>query len=74
MSLIVIFDSSEGHNDAVGQFEMLCMSGGLWDSVSNSLSTPGVDCTTISPWTNCSECVTNSPPNGNHCRCEFQPL
>ena len=74
VSLIVVYDSSEAHNDAVGQFEMFCVSGGLWDSVSNSLSTPGVDYTTISLWTNCSECVSNSPPNENHCQCEFQPL
>ena len=74
VSLIVIYDSSEGHDDAVGQFEMFCFSGGVWDSVSNSLSTPGVDYTTISLRTNCSDCVTNSPPNENHCQCEFQPL
>ena len=71
VSLIVIYDSSEGHNDAVGQFEMFCVSGGLWDYVNDSLGTPEVDYTTISPWTNCSECVTISPPNENHCECEF---
>ena len=74
VSLVVIFDSSDGHDDAVRQFEMICVSGGLWDSVSNSLSTPGVNYTTISLWTNCSDCVTNSPPNENHCQCEFQSL
>ena len=46
-----------------------------WDSVSNSLiNLVGVDYTTISLWTNCSDCVTNSPPNENHCQREFQPL
>ena len=78
VSLIMIYDSSEGHNDAVGQFEMECIDFGgnnrLWDRVSNSLSTPGVDYTTISLWTNCSDCVTSSPSNENHCQCEFQPL
>ena len=70
VSLIVIYDSSEGHNDAVGQFEMYCVPGGLRDR-NNVLSTPGLDYTTISLWTNCSDCVTNSPPNENHCQCEF---
>ena len=75
VSLIVIYDSSEGHNDAVGQFEMECIDFGdnrLWRSVSGSLSTPGVDYTTISLRTDCSECVSNSPPNENHCQCEFE--
>ena len=73
VSLIVIYDSSEGHNDAVGQFEMRCIEFGgnrLWDR-DNVLSTPGVDYTTISLWTNCSDCVTSNPPNENHCQCEF---
>ena len=76
VSLIVIYDSSVGHNNAEGQFEMFCVSGGLWDyaSAASSLSTPGVDYTTISSWTNCSDCVTDSPPNENHCQCEFQHL
>ena len=77
VSLIVIYDSNQGHNNAVGQFEMVCVEisgNGLWDSVSNSLSTPGVDHTTISLRTDCSDCVTSSPPNENHCQCEFQPL
>ena len=43
----------------------------VWER-DNVLSTPGVDYTTISLWTNCSECVTNSPPNENQCQCEFQ--
>ena len=76
VSLIVIYDS-QGHNmnNVVGQFEMICIeiSGNrLWDIVSNSLSTPGVDYTTIRLWTNCSKCVTDSPPNKNHCQREFQ--
>ena len=69
VSLIVTYNSNQGHNNAVGQFKMECVeiSGNrLWDSVSNSLSTPGVDYTTISLWTNCTECVTNNPPNENH--------
>ena len=77
VSLIVIYDSSASHNDAVGQFEMICVEingNRLWDYVSGSLSTPGVDYTTISLWTNCSDCVTTNPPNENHCQCEFQPL
>ena len=77
VSLIVIYDSNQGDNDAVGQFEMECIEIGgnrLWTSVSGSLSTPGVDYTTISLRTDCSDCVTNSPPNENHCQCEFQPL
>ena len=71
VSLIVIYDSSEGHNDTVGQFEMFCISGGLWDFGSgiNSLSTPGVNYNNISLWTNCSDCVTTNPPNENHCQC-----
>ena len=68
VSLIMIYDSIAGNDDAVGQFEMECISGGLWDSVANSLSTPGVDYTTISLWTNCSDCVTTNPPNENHCQ------
>ena len=50
VSLIMIYDSTGGHNDAVGQFEMECIDFGgnrLWDSVSNSLSTPGVDYTPL---------------------------
>ena len=80
VSLIVIYNSQHqlGHNmNVVGQFEMICIeiSGNrLWDDVSSSLSTPGVDYTTIRLWTNCSECVTDSPPNENHCQREFQPL
>ena len=74
VSLIVIYDSNQGHNDAIGQFEMFCVSGGLWDFASSpsGLTTPGVDYTTISLWTNCSDCVTSNPPNENHCQCEFQ--
>ena len=65
--------------DVVRQFEMFCIEFGgsqLWDytSAPSSLSTPGVDYTTINLWTNCSDCVTSSPPNENHCQCEFQPL
>ena len=76
VSLIVIYDSSDEHDDAVGQFEMFCVSGGLWNyaSAASSLSTPGVDYTTISLWANCSDCVTDSPPNQNHCQCEFHSL
>ena len=74
VSLIVTYDSNQGHNNAVGQFEMICVSGGLWDSVANSLSTPGVDYTTISRRTDCGDCVTTNPPNENHCQCEFQLL
>ena len=73
VSLIVIYDSNEGHDDAVGQFEMRCVEingNRLWDRDS-VLSTPGVDFTTISLWTNCSSCVTISPPNENHCQREF---
>ena len=76
VSLIVTYSSNQGHNNAVGQFEMECidLGGGnrQWDTVSNSLSTPGVHYTTISPRTDCSDCVTNSPPNENHCQREFQ--
>ena len=77
VSLIVIYDSNQDTNDVVGQFEMKCIENsgaGQWDSVSNSLSTPGVNYTTISLWKNCSDCVTSSPPNENHCQCEFQSL
>ena len=77
VSLIMIYDSSDGDDDAVGQFEMECIeiSGNkLWSSVANSLSVPGVDYTTISFRTDCSDCITSSPPNENHCQCEFQPL
>ena len=70
VSLIVTYDSNSNYN-AVGQFEMICVSGERWESVSNILSTPGVNYTNISLWTNCSECVTSSPPNENHCQCEF---
>ena len=78
VSLIVTYNSNQGDTNAVGQFEMECIEIGgnrQWDSVSNSLiNLVGVDYTTISLWTNCSDCVTNSPPNENHCQCEFQPL
>ena len=76
VSLIVVYNSNEGN--AVRQFEMYCVSGGpwlyMWDYVNDSLSTPGVNYTTISLWTNCSECVTENSPNENHCQCESQPL
>ena len=78
VSLIVTYNSNQGDNNAVGQFEMECIDLGgnnrLWDSVSGSLSTPGVYYTTISLWTNCSDCVTSSPPNENHCQRKFQSL
>ena len=72
VSLIVIYNSNQGHNNAVGQFEMFYLFDGLWER-GFVLSTPGVNYTSISLWTNCSECVSNSPPNENHCQCEFQP-
>ena len=76
VSLIVIYDSSDGSMNVVRQFEMFCISGGLWDfaSAASGLTTPGVDYTSISLWTNCSDCVTSNPPNENHCQREFQPL
>ena len=74
VSLIVLYDSNQGGDDEVGQFEMFCVSDGLWDYVNDSLSTPGVNYTTISLWTNCSECVSNISLNENHCQCEFQHL
>ena len=77
VSLIAMHTSNQqNHMNVVRQFEMFCVTGGLWDfaSAASGLSTPGVDYTTISLWTNCSDCVSNSPPNENHCQCEFQPL
>ena len=77
VSLIVRYTSNQAdHMNVVRQFEMFCVTGGLWDfaSAASSLSTPGVDYTTISLWTNCSDCVTSNPPNENHCQREFQPL
>ena len=73
VSLIVIYNSNQGHNNAVGQFEMICIFAGLWDR-GNVLSTPGIDYTTISLRTDCSDCVSNSPPNENHCQRKFQFL
>ena len=75
VSIIVIFHSNQGHNNAVRQFEMRCVEidrNISWISVDGSLNTPGVDYTTISLWTNCSDCVISSPPNKNHRQCEFQ--
>ena len=76
VSLIVIYQSNQGHC-AVGQFEMECVEicgNKSWKSLASSLSTPGVDYTTISLWTNCSDYVSNSSPIENHCQCEFQPF
>ena len=77
VSLIVRYTANQaGHMDVVRQFEMRCVeinNKRLWDR-DNELSTPGVDYTTISLWTNCSDCVTDSPPNENHCQREFQSL
>ena len=76
VSLIVIYHFNQDHNNKVSQFEMECIeiSGDRqWYCVSYSLSVPGVNyTTTISLWTNCSECASISPPNENHCQCEFQ--
>ena len=81
VSLIVSYNSNQDdlHINAVGQFEMECIeisSKRLWSRVANSLSTPGVNYTTISLWTNCSDCVSDhdSLPNENHCQREFKPL
>ena len=76
VSLIVRYTSNHmDHVNVVGQFEMICVFGALCgDNISNSLSTPGVNYTTITLWTNCSDCVTNSPPNENNCQRKFQPL
>ena len=77
VSLIVRYTANQaGHMDVVWQFEMRCVeidNKRLWD-IDNELSTPGVNYTTISLWTNCSDCVTSSPPNENHCQCKFQSL
>ena len=77
VSVIMTYNVDPSTEVKVGQFEMKCIEnsgGGQWDSVSGSLSTPGVDYTTISLRTDCSECVSNSPPNENHCQREFQPF
>ena len=71
VSLIVFYNSNQGNN--ISQFEMFCVSDGQWGYV-DSFSTPGVDYTSISLWTNCSECVSNISLNENHCQCEFQSL
>ena len=82
VSLTVQYNSNQDrfeNNNAVRQFEMECVEIEsnrlyIWSSVANSLSTPGVDYTTISLWKNCSDCVSISPPNVNHCQRECKPL
>ena len=70
VSFIVIYEFNEDHCTSVCQFEMRCVDGKQWDSVTYSLSAPGEDYATIGLRFKCSSRIMLNYVNAH----SFQPV